>query len=339
MTGALVERLLFDGTRCIGVRFWHKGKQQDILAGKDVILSAGAIGSPAILQRSGIGPAKLLRSHSIDVIADRAGVGANLQDHLEVYFQIACTQPITLYEHLNFFSKALIGARWLFFSSGLGASNQFETVGFIRSDKEIPYPDIQYHFLPVAIRYDGTAPAEGHGFQLHVGPMRSKSRGHVHITGQHASDSPEIRFNYLSHPDDLPEFRKAIRLSREILAQPAMAPYYGGEIQPGSDQTSDEQIDAFIRREAESAYHPCGTCKLGAVDDTMAVVAPDCHVIGTQNLFLADSSIFPRITNGNLNGPSIMTGEKAADHILKKPSLARANDIPFSHPHWKTRQR
>ncbi|MBT3656107.1 MAG: choline dehydrogenase [Alphaproteobacteria bacterium] len=339
MTGALVERLLFDGTRCIGVRFWHKGKSRDIFAGKDIVLSAGAIGSPAILQRSGIGPAKLLRSHGIDVIADRAGVGANLQDHLEVYFQIACTQPITLYKHLNLFSKALIGARWLFFSSGLGASNQFETLGFIRSDKGIPYPDIQYHFLPVAIRYDGTAPAEGHGFQLHVGPMRSKSRGHVHITGQHASDKPEIRFNYLSHADDLPEFRKAIRLSREILAQPAMAPYYGGEIQPGSDQTSDDQIDAFIRREAESAYHPCGTCKLGAVDDAMAVVAPDCHVIGTQNLFLADSSIFPRITNGNLNGPSIMAGEKAADHILGRPPLGRANDIPFNHPNWKTDQR
>ncbi len=339
MTGALVERLLFDGRRCTGVRFRHKGRQQEIFADKDVILSAGAIGSPLILQRSGIGPGRLLRENNIDVITNRPGVGANLQDHLEVYFQIACTQPITLYKHLNLVSKALIGARWLFFKSGLGASNQFETLGFIRSDKGIPYPDIQYHFLPVAIRYDGTAPAQGHGFQLHVGPMRSKSRGHVHITGPEASVRPKIRFNYLSHPDDMPEFRKAIRLSREILSQPALVPYYDSEIQPGSEQTSDEQIDAFIRREAESAYHPCGTCKLGARDDPMAVVAPDCKVIGTQNLFLADSSLFPRITNGNLNAPSIMAGVKASDHIQGRLPLARANDIPFSHANWKSHQK
>ena len=339
MTGALVERLLFDGRRCIGVRFRHKCRQQEIFADKDIILSAGAIGSPLILQRSGIGPAGLLRENNIDVIIDRPGVGANLQDHLEVYFQIACTQPITLYKHLNLASKALIGARWLFFKSGLGASNQFETLGFIRSDKGISYPDIQYHFLPVAIRYDGTAPAEGHGFQLHVGPMRSKSRGHVHITGLAASDRPEIKFNYLSHPDDMPEFRKAIRLSREILSQPALAPYHGGEIQPGSEQTSDEQIDNFIRRKAESAYHPCGTCKLGARNDPMAVVAPNCQLIGTQNLFVADSSIFPRITNGNLNAPSIMAGEKASDHILGRTPLARANDIPIANIDWKTSQR
>ncbi len=339
MTDALVERLLFEGNRCIGVRFRYKGRQQDIYVDKDVILSAGAIGSPLILQRSGVGPARLLREKNIDVVADRPGVGANLQDHLEVYLQIACTQPITLYKHLNLVSKMLIGARWLFFKSGIGASNQFETLGFIRSDKGISYPDIQYHLLPVAIRYDGTAPAEGHGFQLHVGPMRSKSRGHVHITGPAASDRPEIRFNYLSHPDDMPEFRKAIRLSREILSQPAMIPYYGGEIHPGTEQTSDEKIDAFVRQSAESAYHPCGTCKLGARDDPMAVVAPDCQVIGIKNLFLADSSLFPRITNGNLNAPSIMVGEKASDHILSRLPLARANNIPFTHPNWETSQR
>ena len=338
-TRALADKILFDGTKATGVRISHKGRQADILARRAVILSAGAIASPAILQRSGIGEADLLRKQGIDVIADRKGVGANLQDHLEVYFQIACSQPITLYKHLNLFSKALIGARWLFFKSGLGASNQFETLGFIRSDQDIPYPDIQYHFLPVAIRYDGTAPAAGHGFQLHVGPMRSKSRGHVRIQSADPKQAPEIKFNYLSHPDDLPDFRKALRLSREILNQPAMAPFYAYEIQPGDTAISDEALDAFIRSEAESAYHPCGTCRLGAVDDPFAVVSPNCRVIGTENLFCADSSVFPRITNGNLNAPSIMTGEKAADHILGRTILPAVNDTPFTHPHWRTEQR
>ena len=232
-TRTLADQILFDGKRATGVRVYHKGRQIHILASRAVILSAGAIASPAILQRSGIGEASLLRKQGIEVKADRKGVGANLQDHLEVYFQIACRQPITLYKHLNLVSKSLIGARWLMFKSGLGASNQFETLGFIRSDKNIPYPDIQYHFLPVAIRYDGTAPAAGHGFQLHVGPMRSKSRGHVKIQSSDPTTAPEIKFNYLSHPDDLPDFRKALRLSREILSQPAMAPFYDYEIQPG----------------------------------------------------------------------------------------------------------
>ena len=201
------------------------------------------------------------------------------------------------------------------------------------------YPDIQFHFLPVAIRYDGTAPAEGHGFQLHVGPMRSKSRGHVKIMDADISSPPQIKFNYLSHADDWIEFRRCIRLSREIIAQPAMAPFRGHEIQPGDDQTSDAQIDAFIRAQAESAYHPCGTMRMGAVDDPLAVVDPTCKFIGIDRLRLADSSIFPRITNGNLNAPSIMTGEKAADHILGRTPLPRANDTPFQHPKWQQTQR
>jgi choline dehydrogenase len=335
----LADRILFDGRKAIGVRVTRKGKKMDILAEKAVILSAGAIASPAILQRSGVGDAVLLQKHDIEVIADRKGVGTNLQDHLEIYFQVACSQPITLYKHLNFFSKALIGTRWLMFKSGLGASNQFETLGFIRSDKAIAYPDIQFHFLPVAIRYDGKAPAAGHGFQLHVGPMRSKSRGHVKITSASPEHAPEIRFNYLSHPDDLTNFRKALHLSREILAQPAMAPFYDYEIQPGAEAQSDEQLDDFIRNKAESAYHPCGTCRIGRETDPFAVVNPDCQVIGTENLFCADSSLFPRITNGNLNAPSIMVGEKAADHILGCASLPSVNDSPFIHPHWQTQQR
>ena len=238
ITRARVDRILFEGNRAVGVRYLKGGAVHDVRARREVVCAAGAINSPQILQRSGIGPGDLLKSHGITPIADRAGVGANLQDHLEVYFQVQCLQPITLYKHLNLFSKAMIGARWLLNKSGPGATNHFETLGFIRSDKGVSYPDIQYHFLPVAISYDGTAPAEGHGFQLHVGPMRSKSRGHVRIKSDAPQDAPEIKFNYMSHPDDWVEFRKCIRLSREILHQPAMDPYRGPEIQPGDDATS-----------------------------------------------------------------------------------------------------
>ena len=337
--GALVDRILFDGKRAIGVKYMQRGVMHQVYASAEVVLAAGAINSPQILQRSGIGPGQMLQKAGVDVLVDRAGVGENLQDHLEVYFQVACLQPITLYKHLGLLSKALIGAQWLFFKSGLGASNQFETLGFIRSRAGVSYPDIQYHFLPVAISYDGRAPAEGHGFQLHVGPMRSKSRGHVRIIDSHIASPPQIKFNYMSHPDDWDEFRRCIRLSRDILKQAPMDPYRGPEIQPGDDQTSDDQIDAFIRDNAESAYHPCGTVRMGAADDPGAVVDPQCRVIGVENLRVADSSIFPRITNGNLNAPSIMTGEKAADHILGRPPLARANDEPFTHADWQNSQR
>ena len=339
VTRALVDRIRFNGHRAVGVDYLLGGQRHHAVAQAEIILSAGAINSPQILQRSGIGPGPVLRDASVDVLVDRAGVGANLQDHLEVYFQIACLQPITLYKHLGLLAKARIGAEWLFFKSGLGASNQFETLGFIRSAAGVAYPDIQYHFLPVAISYDGKAPAAGHGFQLHVGPMRSKSRGHVHIRTADIRSAPEIRFNYMSHPDDWVEFRRCIRLSREIIAQPPMDPYRGAEIQPGDDATSDEAIDGFIRDHAESAYHPCGTVRMGAVKDPMSVVDPQCRVIGVEGLRVADSSIFPRITNGNLNAPSIMTGEKAADHILGRTPLARANDVPYFHPDWQTQQR
>ena len=339
VTGALVDKLLIDGLKVVGVAYWKAGKRYEVRASAEIVLAAGAINSPQIMQRSGIGPAKVLQSAGVKVLLDRAGVGANLQDHLEVYFQISCLQPITLYKYLNPLSKALIGARWLFFKSGLGASNQFETLGFIRSAAGVDYPDIQFHFLPVAIRYDGKAPAEGHGFQLHVGPMRSQSRGHVSIKDAGITSAPQIKFNYLSHDDDWLDFRRCIQLSRELIAQPAMRPFKGHEIQPGDDQTSDKQIDAFIRANAESAYHPCGTMRMGSVDDPMTVVDPFCKVIGIDNLRVADSSIFPRITNGNLNAPSIMVGEKAADHILGRGLLARANDTPFRHSDWRNRQR
>lgn len=339
MTGALVDRIIFDGKRAVAVDYYRRGALRRARANAEVILAAGAINSPQILQRSGIGPGAVLGMAGIKTLVDSRGVGANLQDHLEVYFQVACLEPITLYRHLGLISKALIGARWLFFKSGLGASNQFETLGFIRSASGIAYPDIQYHFLPVAISYDGKAPAAGHGFQLHVGPMRSKSRGHVRIRSRNAEKAPEIKFNYMSHSDDWVEFRRCIRLSREILAQAPMDRYRGAEIQPGEEAKSDDRIDAFIRDHAESAYHPCGTVRMGSRGDPMSVVDPECRVIGVDRLRVADSSIFPRITNGNLNGPSIMTGEKAADHILGRNPLPRANDEPFFHPEWRTSQR
>ena len=337
--GALVDRILFEGKRAIGVEYIRGGKRQQATAAAEVILAAGAINSPQILQRSGIGPGSVLQNAEVNVLEDRAGVGENLLDHLEVYFQIACLQPVTLYKHLGLLAKAKIGAEWLFFKSGLGASNQFETLGFIRSRAGVSYPDIQYHFLPVAISYDGQAPAEGHGFQLHVGPMRSKSRGFVRITDDKAESAPTIKFNYMSHEEDWQDFRRCIRLSREIMAQSPMDPFRGSEIQPGDDQKSDAQIDKFIRENVESAYHPCGTVRMGAIDDSGAVVDPECKVIGVEGLRVADSSIFPRITNGNLNAPSIMMGEKAADHIMGKTPLPRANDMPFIHPDWENSQR
>ena len=252
---------------------------------------------------------------------------------------MAASQPITLYKHWNIFSKAVIGAQWLFTKTGMGASNQFESAAFIRSKAGIKYPDIQYHFLPIAVRYDGQAAAEGHGFQAHVGPMRSTSRGSVTLASGNPADAPKIFFNYMSQDKDWEEFRTCIRLTREIFAQDAFKPFVKHEIQPGADVQSDEELDAFIREHAESAYHPCGTCRMGRADDPQAVVDPQGRVIGVEGLRVADSSIFPRITNGNLNAPSIMVGEKISDHVLGLDPLAAANDVPWIHPDWETAQR
>jgi len=336
---ALACRIVIEDGRATGVEVERGGKRQIIRANREVILAASSINSPKLLMLSGIGPSAHLREHGIDVIADRPGVGANLQDHLELYVQMAATQPVSLFKYWNLPGKAWVGARWLFTGTGPGASNQFESAAFIRSRAGIPYPDIQYHFLPIAVRYDGKVAAEGHGFQAHTGPMRSKSRGTVTLRSADPHATPVIRFNYMSHPDDWSEFRTAIRLTREIFAQAAFAPFAGDEIQPGTRVQTDEDLDAAIRDHAESAYHPCGTARMGRVDDPRAVVDPECRVIGVDNLRLADSSIFPQITNGNLNAPSIMVGEKAADHILGRTPLAADNAQPWVNPHWETRQR
>ena len=336
---AFVRRVVIDSGRAVGVEVERGGKVEVIRAGREVLLAASSINSPKILMLSGIGPVAHLKEHGIEVVVDRPGVGGNLQDHLEVYMQMAASQPITLYKHWNMISKAVIGAQWMFTKKGMGASNQFESAAFIRSRPGVPYPDIQYHFLPIAVRYDGQAAAEGHGFQAHVGPMRSKSRGRVTLRSSNPADNPKILFNYMSHPDDWEEWRRCIRLTREIFAQEAFKPFVKHEIQPGAEVQSDDEIDAFVREHAESAYHPCGTCKMGSNDDVDAVVDSHGRVIGVENLRVVDSSIFPRITNGNLNGPSIMVGEKMADHVLGKDPLAASNDQPWIHPNWQTTQR
>ena len=335
LTRAFARRVVIEEGRATGVEVDRGGTIEVIRARSEVILAASSINTPKILMLSGIGAASHLAEHGIAVVADRPGVGANLQDHLEVYMQFASRQPITLYKYWNLLGKAWVGAQWLLTGGGIGASNQFESCAFIRSDKGVDYPDIQYHFLPIAVRYDGKAAAEGHGFQAHVGPMRSKSRGAITLKSADPKVAPRIFFNYMSDPDDWNDFRKCVRLTREIFGQEAFAPFVKHEIQPGAD----DQIDAFIRDHAESAYHPCGTARMGRRDDPMAVVDPACRVIGVEGLRVADSSIFPRITNGNLNGPSIMVGEKASDHILGKEPLSPANSEPWLNPRWATAQR
>ena len=336
LMNGLVEKVIIKDGRATGVAL-SGGKA--VTANREVIIAASAINSPKILMLSGIGPADHLKDNGIEVVADRPGVGQNLQDHLELYMQMSASKPITLYKHWNIFSKAWIGAQWLFFKTGLGASNQFESCAFIRSKPGVDYPDIQYHFLPIAVRYDGQAAAEGHGFQAHTGPMRSVSRGAVTLRSGDPADDPKILFNYMSDPSDWEDFRRCIRLTREIFAQDAFKPFVKGEIQPGADVQTDEELNAFISEHVESAYHPCGTCRMGRRDDPNAVVDPTGQVIGVEGLRVADSSIFPRITNGNLNGPSIMVGEKMSDHILGLDPLARSNDVPWVHPNWKTEQR
>ncbi|WP_071799258.1 choline dehydrogenase [Natronohydrobacter thiooxidans] len=331
-----VAEVTFDAAnRATGVRLTDG---RTLTARAEVVLAASSINTPKILMLSGIGPAAHLAEHGVSLRAERAGVGQNLQDHLELYLQYAAHQPITLYKYWNLFGKAWVGAQWLFLRAGPGASNQFEACAFIRSKAGIDYPDIQYHFLPIAVRYDGQAVAEGHGFQTHVGPMRSKSRGWVKLRSPHAQDAPRIQFNYMSHADDWNEFRSCIRLTREIMGQAAFAPHVKHEIQPGAEVQSDAALDDFIRAHVESAYHPCGTAKMGRRDDPMAVVDPEGKVIGVEGLRVADSSIFPRITNGNLNAPSIMAGEKIADHILGR-RLPGANLQPWMHPNWQVAQR
>ena len=310
-TGTLVSRVRFDRTRATGVEVLKRGRTETIEAGR-VVLCGGAINSPQLLQLSGVGPADLLRSHGIDVVHDLPGVGANLQDHLEVYIQHACSQPVSMQPALKWWRRPELGFRWLFMRSGPAATNHFEGGGFLRSNDEVAWPNVQLHFLPLAIRYDGTQPSGAHGFQVHAGPMVSDARGHIRIKSADPREHPSMLFNYLSTEQDRREWIEVVRSVREILGQPALRPYSGGEISPGPSVETDAEILDWVAKDAETALHPSCTCKLGT--DDMAVVDPlTMGVHGVENLAVVDASVMPTITNANLYAPVMMIAEKAAD--------------------------
>ncbi|CAI0773592.1 choline dehydrogenase [Serratia grimesii] len=324
VTHALTDRIRFDGKRAVGVDYLQGESNQIISAGarREVLLCAGAIASPQILQRSGVGPASLLNRLDINLVHDLPGVGENLQDHLEMYLQYACKKPVSLYPALQWFNQPKIGAEWLFNGTGIGASNQFEAGGFIRSREEFAWPNIQYHFLPVAINYNGSNAVKEHGFQAHVGSMRSPSRGRVQVKSKDPRQHPSILFNYMATEQDWQEFRDAIRITREIMAQPALDEYRGREISPGPEVQTDEQLDAFVREHAETAFHPSCSCKMG--EDEMAVVDGQGRVHGMEGLRVVDASIMPLIITGNLNATTIMIAEKIADRIRQRTPLPRS---------------
>ena len=334
---ALVTGITFEGKTATGIKCQIKGRTKTFAATREVILCAGAIGSPQLLQVSGVGPKTVLNKAGIEMVHELPGVGENLQDHLEFNFQYNCKQPISLNGSLGLFSKALIGLRWLLFKTGLGRSNHFESCAFIRSRAGVKWPDIQYHFLPGAVTYDGSVAFKGHGFQVHVGHNKPTSRGHVHALSGDIKQHPEILFNYLQTEHDRQGFRDCVHLTREIMRQPAMDEFRGDVIQPAPQVQTDEQIDAFVRESVDSAYHPAGTCKIGA--DKMAVVDKDLRVHGIANLRVIDSSVFPTVPNGNLNAPTMMLAERGADLIKGcdiKPS-SRADS--YTDKQWQERQK
>ena len=337
ITGALAQRVILDGKKATGIEYKVNGDVKTAHAAKDVVLSAGPIGSPHILQLSGIGDTQALEKAGVEVQHHLPGVGQNLQDHLEFYFQYKCKQPITLNGKLGLISKGLIGARWLLTRSGLGATNHFESCAFIRSKPGVEWPDIQYHFLPAAMRYDGRSAFAGHGFQVHVGHNKPKSRGSVIIASANPEQPPTILFNYLEHQDDIEGFRACVRLTRDIIEQSAFDEYRDEEIQPGKHIQTDEEIDAFVRQAVESAYHPSCSCKMG--EDDMAVVNSNTQVHGIEGLRVVDSSIFPTVPNGNLNAPTIMVAEKAADIILGKEPLQKSDVNVAITTNWQETQR
>ena len=326
-TRAMVHRILFEGTRAVGVEYRQGNAPLTQVRAGTTILCGGAINTPQLLQLSGIGAAADLSPLGIDVVHELAGVGQNLQDHLEVYIQYASKQPVTMQRYMKLRYRPWIGAQWLFLRRGPGATNHFEGGGFARSNDTVAYPNLMFHFLPIAVRYDGSSPAGGEGYQVHIGPMYSDSRGTVKIVSRDPNVHPALRFNYLSTAQDRQEWVEAIRVARTILTQPAMDPFNGGEISPGPDVASDEQILEWVARDGETALHPSCTAKMGT--DAMSVVDPlTMGVHGVEGLKIVDASVMPYVTNGNIYAPVMMLAEKAADLILGNTPLA-ASDVGF----------
>ncbi|MDN3525587.1 choline dehydrogenase [Halomonas sabkhae] len=325
-TRAMTDVITFEGKRATGVRYARKGNTQEVRARREVLLCAGAVASPQILQRSGVGPRDVLDEFDIEPVLVNDNVGTHLQDHLEMYIQYECTQPISLYPALKWWNQPKIGAEWMLLGKGVGASNQFEAAGFIRSRDEEEWPNLQYHFLPIAISYNGKSAVEAHGFQAHVGSMRSESEGRIRLTSRDPAAAPSILFNYMSTDKDWQEFRDAIRLTREIIQQPAFDDYRGREISPGPDVQSDAELDAFVREHAETAYHPCGSCRMGEGEDSVVDGAGRVH--GLEGLRVVDASLFPVIPTGNLNAPTLMLAEKMADKIRGREPLPKS-DAPY----------
>jgi choline dehydrogenase len=318
-TRAFVSRVLFDGTRAVGVEYVHRGTSRRALAG-EVILCGGAFNSPQTLQVSGVGNADELRELGIDVVQDLPGVGKHLQDHLEVYVQYASTQPVSMAPYLKWRWRPWIGFLWLFFRRGPGATNHFEGGGFARSNEDVAYPNLMFHFLPIAVRYDGSSPASDHGYQVHVGPMYSNARGSVKIVSPDPAVHPAIRFNYVSTSEDRREWVEAIRAARVILEQPAMEPFSGGELSPGPGVQTDEQILDWVSDQGETALHPSCTCRMG-VDDLSVIDPLTMRVHGLDGLRVVDAASMPYVTNGNIYAPVMMLAEKAADLILGNEPL------------------
>jgi len=326
VTHATTDRVLFSGKRAIGVAYLHGGQRVTAHVRREVLVCSGAIASPQLLQRSGVGRADWLKELEIPVVHDLPGVGENLQDHLEMYMQYECKEPVSLYPALQWWNQPGIGLEWMLNGTGIGASNQFEAGGFIRTRDDDLWPNIQYHFLPVAINYNGSNPIRMHGFQAHVGSMRSPSRGNVKLKSRDPNAHPAILFNYMADPLDWREFRDAIRITREIMRQPALGRYRGRELHPSDDLKSDAELDAFVRAKAETAFHPSCSCKMGY--DDMAVVDGEGRVHGMEGLRVVDASIMPQITTGNLNAPTIMLAEKIADRVRGLQALGRV-DTPY----------
>lgn len=332
-TRAFTTKVLFDGTRAVGVEYRWKGRTHQVRADK-VILCGGAFNTPQLLQLSGVGDEKLLNKVGVNVVKHLPGVGENLQDHLEVYVQYNCTQPVSSQPYLQKWRWPFIGLRWILTKTGPVATSHFEAGGFARSNEDEAYPNLMFHFLPLAMRYDGTKPEGDHGFQFHVGPMYSDTKGHVRITSSDPTKKPEILFNYLATEQDRREWVEAIRVSRRLLDTPAMREYWDRETSPGADVETDEQILDWVRRDAETALHPSCTCAMGPESDPMAVVDPaTMRVHGTEGLYAVDASVMPRITNGNIYAPTMMIAEKAADLIAGKQPLAPISqeELPFYH--------